>query len=116
VSDDPLVIYRRWEDVTLDLLQRTQKFPRTARFTFSERVDNLALDVLEQLLTARYRKGRERQQALEEIDLRLTRLRALLRLCHAQRYLDNKGYAFVAAQLDEVGRMVGGWRKASLKI
>ena len=111
MKTDKLVMYRYWEKTTEDLLARTEKFPKAVRFTLTQRVENLAIDVLEELVVARYRTGPVRATALETIDLKLARLRALLRLCHSRQALCHKGYGSVSLAVDEMGRMVGGWRQ-----
>jgi hypothetical protein len=101
-----------WEDITGYILDRTAQFPKAVRFTFAARIDGIALDVLERLVEARFASGARKQQALEAADLLLARLRVLVRLSHARKYLSSGAYEHVSVQLDEVGRMVGGWRAA----
>ena len=92
MSEDGLLLARQWERTALDLFDRTLRFPKAVRATFTTRVDNLVLDVAEGLVTARYKTGKTRRLALEQVDERLARLRVLLRLCHARRYLDHRQY------------------------
>ncbi len=79
------------------------------RFTFSTRIENLALDVLEDIVEARYASGAAKTAALRRADGRLARLRVLIRLAHERRYLDHHGYEYVSRGMDEAGRMLGGW-------
>jgi len=109
MKEIPLFIL--WERTLDDILDRTIKFPRFVRFTFSTRIDNLGLDVMERVVDARFASGGRKNALLAEIDRLLARLRILLRLCHARNYLDSGGYEHVMRNLDEAGRMVGGWRK-----
>ena len=102
-------LFTLWEEALDDLLDRTLKFPKSVRFTFSSRIDGLALDVLERLVEARYAPSGVKREALRHADLSLAKLRVLLRLAHKRRYLDHRGYAHVAERLDEAGRMIGGW-------
>ena len=111
MSDDALEVFGRWEDLLDDLLDRTTRFPKSARFTFAARIDNLALDVLEELVRARYARGAEERDALARADLMLARLRVLVRLSHRRKFLDGRGYEHVSRGLDEVGRMLGAWRR-----
>ena len=101
-----------WQRTVGEVLDRTERFPKKVRFTFSSRIDAIALDVLEHVVIACYGSGEGRAQALEATDLALTRLRVLLRLSHDRRYLDPKGYEHLARLVDEAGRMVGGWRRS----
>ena len=107
----PPVLLTRWEQVLGELLDRCAKFPKVSRFTFTQRIENLGLDVLEHLVRARFSKGASRRAALAEADIRLAQLRALLRLAHARTMLDHRGYEHLSRGLDECGRMLGGWRE-----
>lgn len=109
MPDATLPILVHWEKTLRDLLGRTQKLPKRIRFTLTIRIDNLALDIYEGLVEARY--SRDKARTLEKVNLNLDKLRLLLRLCHDERYLDRRGFEHVARNLEEAGRMLGGWRK-----
>lgn len=109
--DPPLFVL--WYDFTQWLLAKTGKFPKRVRFSFSNRIDNLALDIIEAIVEARY--SAQKRAILRRIDLNLEKLRVLLRMCFDQRYLDTKGYEFAARKINEAGKMVGGWRKQQEK-
>lgn len=106
---DPPALLGVWERVLGDLLDRSGRFPKTVRFTFAARIDNLALDVLEDLVEARYAGGAIKHDALRRADRRLAQLRVIVRLAHTRRYLDHRGYEHVSRGMDEAGRMLGGW-------
>lgn len=82
---------------------------RSARFTFAQRMDGLALDVLEDLVDARFASASAKREALLRADRRLARLRALVRMSHRRRYLDHAGYETMSRRLEVTGRMLGGW-------
>jgi hypothetical protein len=106
---EELPIFTRWMQFLEWLLPATEKFPKRVRFTFADRINNLALDIAEDLVEARY--SRDRQPLLRRINLRLEKLRILLRLSHRMKYLPHQGYEHAARNLNEVGRMLGGWMK-----
>ncbi len=108
---EELPLYSLWEQVLDDLLDRTMKFPKSVRFTLSGRIDNLALDILEHIVEARYSSGRRKAEVLRQADLALARLRALVRVSHGRGHLSHRGYEHVSRGLDEAGRMLGGWRR-----
>jgi len=87
------------------------KFPRSQRFLLGDRIESAALDVLERLIEATY--TRERAKLLAEANLGLEKLRFLVRLATDLRHLDRERYEFAARTLDEIGRLVGGWKKAN---
>ncbi len=104
-----LPVFAAWVRFLDWLLDATEKFPKRVRFTISGRVDALALDVLEDLVEARY--TRPKAAVLRRANVRLEKLRVLLRLSHGRRYLPQGAYEHAARELDAVGRMLGGWLK-----
>ncbi len=107
MPEPPLFVL--WYDFAKWLLNKTEKFPKKVRFTFSTRIDNTALDVIEGIIEARY--SRRKKDTLRRIDLNVEKLQVLLRMCRDLEYLDNKGYEFASRKINEAGKMVGGWRK-----
>jgi hypothetical protein len=96
---------------TVWLIPTLDKFPRSQRFLLGDRIQATALDVLERLIEATYSKARER--ALGEANLGLEKLRFLFRICVELHYLDSRRYEHAARTVDEIGRLVGGWIKAT---
>ena len=105
-SDEP-PIFSQWMQFLEWLLPAMEKFPKRVRFTFADRITNLALDIAEDLVVARY--SHDKQAILRGINLKLEKLRVLLRLSHRLRYLPHAGYEHAAKSVNEVGRMLGGW-------
>lgn len=77
----------------------------------TNRIDNLALDVVEALVAAQYTKSRKRPMA--EANLMLDKLRILLRIAHKMVFLPHKQYEHVSRRIDDVGRMLGAWGKVA---
>ncbi len=83
-KDEP-VIFVKWMEFLKWLLPVTAKFPKRVRFTLVNRIDNLALDLVEELVDAQY--TRDKQGALKQANLRLEKLRMLMRISCEQHYL-----------------------------
>jgi hypothetical protein len=109
MADGTLPVIVHWEETLHDMLRRTAKFPKHIRFTLSGRIDNLALDVYERLVEARY--TRDKVAILRRVNLDLEKLRLLLRLCHDEKHLDHRGFEHLVRNIDTAGRMIGGWIK-----
>jgi hypothetical protein len=90
------------------LLPKVAAFPRAYRFTLGDRVVTAGLDMLDLLLVARFRP-RERAAALEDANVRLERLRYLLRLARELQCLSLAEYEHAARLVVPMGRQVGGW-------
>ncbi len=92
------------------LVPTLEKFPRSQRFLLGDRIESCALDALEGLIDATY--SRNRLERLTVVNLRLEKMRFLLRLSCDLRYLDERRYEHAARAVDDIGRLVGGWMKA----
>ncbi len=103
------VLFVHWERFLAWLLDRTARFPRRLRFTLTNRIDNLALDVFEGLVAARYE--RQRIPILAKINLDIEKLRLLLRIARDRGFLDRRSFENASKEIDTAGRMVGGWLK-----
>ncbi len=104
-----LPVFVKWLDFLEWLLPVTERFPKRVRFTFSDRINRLALDVVEDLIEARY--TRDKQAHLRRANLRLEKLRVLLRLSQRLSFLDYKRFEYAMKQINEIGKMLGGWSR-----
>ena len=96
-------------DLQIWLMQQVPKFPRSHRFVLGDRIQTQALDILELLIEAAY--SRDKTAQLRRAGIQIEKLRYLMRLSKDMEFLPIKSYEFVATQLDEIGRMVGGWQR-----
>jgi hypothetical protein len=106
-----LLVLQKWEAFAAWFLNHTGKWPKAARFTLTQRLENHALDVTEMLVQARY-EPKQRTGLLRAVNLRLERMRFLCRIARDGRVESAAGFEATLRQLDEVGRMVHGWRVA----
>jgi hypothetical protein len=93
------------------LIESTAKWPKSARFSLVQKVDNHALDIVEMLVVARYEPS-TRRKTLREINLRLERLRFLLRIARTRNVMPADKFESAMRGVDELGRMLHGWRVA----
>jgi hypothetical protein len=89
----------------------TGRFPRNHRFVLGERIERNLYDLLETLVRAKDTK--QRQELLEQANLRLEILRFQVRLAKDLQCLKVESYGFAAKAIDEIGRLVGGWIKSN---
>lgn len=87
------------------------QFPRNRRFTLGERIESGLLDVLNQLLIAAY--SRDKTAPLDIANQTLAVTRHLWRLCFELKVITIQRYHHGAELLVDLGRQIGGWRKAS---
>jgi hypothetical protein len=107
---DEFLVFDKWFEFLEWLLELTNKFPKKIRFTLTTRVDNTALDILENIILYRYDPG-ARKNGFKEINIKFEKLRVFLRLCHRQKYISHQQHEHAILRLNEVGRMAGTWLK-----
>ncbi len=98
----------RLYDLILWLIPKIDKFPRSRRFTLGDRIEVLTLEILELLIEAAYTR---RKGVLRTANLKLEKLRYLIRLAKDLKAINLKAYATAAKLIDDVGRSIGGWLK-----
>ena len=104
-----LPIFVKWLEFLKWFLPTLEKFPKKARFTITNRIENMALDIVELLIEARYLK--EKKSLLRKVNLYLEKIRILLRISHEAKMISTKAYNFASKSINEVGAMLGGWLK-----
>lgn len=95
--------------LTLWYIQKLTTLPKGHRFTIAEKIQKSLLDLMLLLSDAIYTKART--PLLDSANKEIERLRLLTRLLKDLAMLSTENYRFVIASLDELGKMVGGWRK-----
>ena len=110
VSRPPL--YTLLVEVVGWTLDRTADIPKCQRFTFGQRLDNLALDALQSVVQAIFTgdAGRKQEQ-LDDMILGLEQSQVLWRLAQDRRWISQQQLLHIAGKLDEAGRMANGWRQ-----
>ena len=110
-NTSPLVLvrakqgYQLWHDYL-------QKISRVDRNTIGVKIDDIFLSLLEFILRARFAYDKFEKlslisQAIGKNDL----LKFFLQIAWEHKIIDHKQYGDLILNLDEVGRMLGGWKK-----
>lgn len=106
-------IFSRTFDFLTWLLPATNHFPRAHRHTFTHRLLDAAFDLRERLEEANLRQRRARLERLERADEALAQVRMYLRLAARWEWLNAGQYEHVSKMVAEIGRLLGGWQKAT---
>lgn len=108
MADSP--IFARCDALVLWVLQATVRYPRHYRAALGKASQEAALKLQRELIAAARR--RDKRTALQVADEALHELRVLLRQGQALQLLTLGQYEHAIRLLEEVGRLLGGWRKA----
>ncbi len=86
-------------------------FPKQNRYTLGSKIDEVFLLAIEYCFLASYAPKDTKIIHLNRCISRVDLLKLLLQLSWEIQALDTKKYTVLSEQLQEVGRMLGGWRK-----
>ena len=101
-------------DFLLWLLPLTLKFPKAQRFLLAERLGKMALDFYDLILEAATDPQCQADH-LDQADRLLAKLRLYIRLSHDLQCISIGQFEHAARLLDELGRLLGGWKRKRTK-
>lgn len=85
--------------------------PKLYRYTFGGKIDKLFLEVLEIIFRAQYATPEQKLQYLIAGSGKIDLLKFFLQIGWENKLIDNIKYSALSKELDEIGRMLGGWKK-----
>lgn len=110
IQDTPLIhhayqLYRA-------LHEKSASIPKHARYTLWQRCENACLDALQGLIMVAYTPLSSRREKVLLVSSSVDMLRIFIRLASDTKTIDKKLYLSLQEQIDEIGRMLGGWLKS----
>jgi four helix bundle protein len=106
---DDYPVYIKWRYIVSYMLDICGKFPKNVRFNLANRLTNISLDVIELIIEAIYTK--RKLKILQKANLYIEKIRALLQISVERRYISVSQYEHIAKEINETGKMIGGWLK-----
>jgi len=108
---DELKIRRKCEDMIAYGYGALRQFPKAERHVLSQEIRQSMWSLLRLIIICnrRYHK----KTTMQDLDAELDLLRSQIRVAMQLEYLPFRKYEVWSRQLDEVGRMVGGWFKST---
>ncbi|NJP07819.1 MAG: four helix bundle protein [Chloroflexaceae bacterium] len=107
MADSP--VFARCDELVVWVLRSTVRYPRHYRAALGKATQEAALSLQRQLVAAARR--RDKRSALQAADEALHELRLLLRQGRTLGLLTPPQHEHSARLVDEIGRLIGGWRR-----
>ena len=107
--DTPLFV--KTHDFIVWLLKHSMRFPKALRHTFTNRLEQSAFDFQQATLMANAVRGESRLRHLERADGHLSCVRSLIRFTIDLQLLGAIQVKYANDRLDELGRLLGAWKK-----
>lgn len=89
--------------------------PKLHRYSLGQRLDTIFIHILEAIAAAGFLPKAEKLPYVRVAIRKLDTLKVLLMILWETKSLETKKYAALSLQLDEVGRMLGGWSGQLIK-
>jgi hypothetical protein len=83
-----------------------------ARYTIGSRIEHKFLDLLDLSYITYFITKEKKAQKITDCILILDTLKFIISVAWEGKLISNKQYETVALKLEEVGKMLGGWRKS----
>ncbi len=87
------------------------KFPKSARFTLAQKIENSSLECIDKVISANLEKPR-RAEHLLQARVATERVQLLIRVARSRAFVDMKHYELYSEKLTEISKMLAGWARA----
>lgn len=108
-TDKQLIVRDKIEAFAIDLYHATRRYPKAERHVLAAETRSAMYRLLRYVITAA--KLPNKSGPLNAADAEVAMLNAYLRMGMQLEYLPFPAYERLVKQLDEIGRMIGGWLK-----
>jgi four helix bundle protein len=99
-------------EIALWLFEKVNTFPKKQRFVLGERIENSTLICIRLIIEANEAHSPQIiLQKLYTLNIELEVLRSLMRVAYEMHFIKANSLGYITAQIDEVGKMRGGWVK-----
>lgn len=88
-------------------------FPKRDRYSLGKRLEDSIIEFLEAIIKASQLTKIEKLPVLQNASIKLDVIKVFIRLCNDLKILDTKKYLILQTSIQEIGKMLGGWIKAS---
>ncbi|TSC82889.1 MAG: Uncharacterized protein G01um101420_71 [Parcubacteria group bacterium Gr01-1014_20] len=109
MNDFDIPIFKKIYDLYKSFYVLRKNFPKDDKYILGEKCESLILEVLTCVFEASQKPKPQRLVYLEGASVKINLLRFHFRLAKDVRALSEKNYLNLQENLDEIGRMLGGW-------
>jgi len=106
-------IFKKSYDLYGEFYSCLKSFPKYEKYSLGQKCDLTLTEFVELLLLASELYKQEKVATLRRASVKLNLLRVFLRFCYELKILDKKKYLSLQIDIDEIGRMLGGWLKSA---
>lgn len=102
---------------TYDLIKEVhvlrKAFSKSEKYSLGETLERALLDTLLHIIRAGNSRQEWKVAAIDDALAKLEESKILARLAHDLKEISDKQYQSITESMQKIGRMLGGWRKAT---
>ena len=87
------------------------QFPKSYKHTLGESIINLTWQILDYVLEANALPNNEKVDSIRKSSVTFDKLKIRLRLAHELKLINDRRYAYLLKENEEIGKMLSGWQK-----
>ena len=106
---EDLKLFHKWYEFMKWLHSLLNKFPKSEKYTMAQKIENISMNVLEGIIQSN--NDFDKTDSIKKTIVELDKLRVFFRMSKDLNFISFNQYEFGVKQIDEIGRMLGGWLK-----
>lgn len=110
ISETP--VFQKTYDLYKALHEIVKKYPKGDRYSLGEKTQQKVLDLLEAITKAGHAKKEWKAAILDQAIAASDLVKVFIRLGYDTTCLNQKQYIALEERLQEIGRMLGGWKRS----
>ena len=109
MNEFDIPIFQKSYDLYKQLHEYRRLIPKQDRYTVYEKAEQSLLSVISHIFKAGTANKESKYILLQRASTELNLLRVFIRLLKDIKAIYNKKYIVIQSEVDEIGRMLGGW-------
>lgn len=102
-------VYEKYYSILNWILDKLEKYPKNVRYSVCSKIYEISIYMYEKIIDSIY--DNERIYSLKQLNISIEKLRLFMRLSHDRKYISTKQYEYISEEINELGKMIGGWLK-----
>lgn len=105
-------VFQKSYDLYRVLHETVKKYPKADRYSLGETTKLKTLELIEAITKAGYSKKEWKASFIDQAITSLEIVKIFIRLAYDTKTIDQKRYIDLQEKIQEIGRMLGGWKRA----
>ena len=110
--NDTIPVIKKIYELYKNFYLYSKLFPKKDKYTLGSRCEITSLKRLRLCLVRRQRAEHKKLSLIKKANVKFDALKVFIRLANDVKMIDDKKYLALQKQIQEIGRMIGGWQRS----